>query len=210
MAERHAHTCKFTRTPTHTHVLRVLLNWHYSLLRYVHTLLPETVRHVNAPGLHMSWTRTPAFRTPSSPSPPTPTHRCTPYTSCLHCSVREWVKRVSVNIKSGFKITYPLGEHNSNESQRRKSRWPHHVRSHLPRRMGGEHTDMHTKCSGVKQQIDGMGVSTISYRSNDSTISRNNSIHLKATLDNPKLLLSIGIIKVTYYYNIIIIIINII
>jgi len=73
--------------------------------------------------------------------------------------------------------------------------------------MGGKHTDMHTKCSGVKQQIDGTRVSTISYRSNDSTISRNNSIHLKATLDYPKLLLSIGIIKVTYYYNIIIIII---
>jgi len=67
MAERHAHTCKFART----HVPGVLLNWHYSLLRYVHTLSPGTVRHVNAPGLlHMSWTWKPiTYHIPYHPYP---------------------------------------------------------------------------------------------------------------------------------------------
>jgi len=70
MAERHAHTCKFART----HVPGVLLNWHYSLLRYVHTLSPGTVRHVNAPGLlHMSWTWKPiTYHMPYHPYHPYP------------------------------------------------------------------------------------------------------------------------------------------
>jgi len=155
MAERHAHTCKFART----HVPGVLLNWHYSLLRYVHTLSPGTVRHVNAPGLlHMSWTWKPiTYHIPYHPHHPYPhpnirilPHTHTQTQDCLHCSVREWVKRVSVNIKSGFKITYPLGERHSSESQRRKSRWPHHVRSHFPPRKGGPKGQ---RATGMHQRV---------------------------------------------------------